>query len=143
MNPQIKNIAWNVLAFAIVTIAVCIVNYILQIIIIFMDILSRRIAESSAYIIVLWLVTGIFAAVFTTGLAENLVKKENFTYRVTGNSIIVISVLAIIPAIILMSNGHFMHDPKEFTLLLSNGYVWVAYFVGAGGMSAILRNLDK
>lgn len=143
MNPQVKNIAWNVLAFAIVTIAVCIVNYVLQIIIIFMDILSIRIAESSAYIIVLWLVTGIFAAVFTTGLAENLVKKQNFTYRVTGNFIIVISVLAIIPAILLMSNGHFMHDPKEFTLLLSNGYVWVAYFAGAGGMSAILRNLDK
>ncbi|HRF19546.1 MAG TPA: hypothetical protein PK977_15330, partial [Chitinophagaceae bacterium] len=60
-----------------------------------------------------------------------------------GNTILVISILAIIPAIVIMSKGHFMHNPKEFTLLLSNGYVWVAYFAGAGGMAAILRNLDK
>lgn len=143
MTPQVKNIAWNTLAFILMTVAVCIVNYILQIIIIFMDIFSRRLEESVAYIIVLWLVTGIFGSVFTTGLAEHLVKKENFTYKVSGNTILVISILAIIPAIVIMSKGHFMYNPKEFTLLLSNGYVWVAYFAGAGGMAAILRNLDK
>jgi uncharacterized membrane protein YsdA (DUF1294 family) len=143
MTPQVRNIAWNTLAFMLITVAVCIVNYILQIIIIFMDIFSRRLEESVAYIIVLWLVTGIFGSVFTTGLAEHLVKKENFTYKVSGNTILVISILAIIPAIVIMSKGHFMHNPKEFTLLLSNGYVWVAYFAGAGGMAAILRNLDK
>ncbi len=143
MAPRIKNIAWNVLAFLIITIGVCIANYILQIIIIFIDILSRRVAESSAYVIVLWLVTGVFGAVFTTGLAEQLVKKEAFTYRISGNTILITSVLAIIPAIVIMSRGEFMHDPKEFTLLFSNGYVWVAYFAGAGAMAAILRNLDK
>lgn len=143
MSPQVKKIAWNVLAFFLVTIAISIANYILQVIIIFMDIFSRRIAESSAYIIVLWLVTGIFAAVFTTGLAEQLVKKENFNYKFTGNTILLVSILAIIPAILLMSMGDFMHDPKEFTLLLSNGFVWVSYFVGAGAMAAIFRNLDK
>lgn len=143
MTPQVKNIAWNTLVFMLMTVAVCIVNYILQIIIIFMDVFSRRLEESVAYIIVLWLVTGIFGSVFTTGLAEHLVKKENFTYKVSGNTILVISILAIIPAIVIMSKGHFMHNPKEFTLLLSNGYVWVAYFAGAGGMAAILRNLDK
>ncbi|HRF19547.1 MAG TPA: hypothetical protein PK977_15335, partial [Chitinophagaceae bacterium] len=79
MTPQVKNIAWNTLAFILMTVAVCIVNYILQIIIIFMDVFSRRLEESVAYIIVLWLVTGIFGSVFTTGLAEHLVKKENFT----------------------------------------------------------------
>lgn len=143
MTPQVKNIAWNILAFILMTVAVCIVNYILQIIIIFMDIFSRRLEESVAYVIVLWLVTGIFGSVFTTGLAEHLVKKGNFAYKVSGNTILVISILAIIPAIVIMSKGHFMHNPKEFTLLLSNGYVWVAYFGGAGGMAAILRNLDK
>jgi len=143
MTPQVKNIAWNILAFLLMTIAVCIVNYILQIIIIFMDIFSRRLEESVVYVIVLWLVTGVFGSVFTTGLAEHLVKKENFTYKVSGNTILLVSVLAIIPAIILMSKGDFMRNPKEFTLLLSNGYVWVAYFVGTGAMAAILRNLDK
>ena len=108
-----------------------------------MDIFSRRIAGSSAYIIVLWLVTGVFGALFTTGLAEYLVKKENFTYRISGNTILLISVVAIIPAIVIMSRGDFMHNPEEFTLLLSNGYVWVSYFVGAGVMAAILKNLDK
>ena len=143
MNRQVKNIAWNILAFIVMTIAVCIVNYILQIIIIFMDIFSRRLEESVAYVVVLWLVTGVFGSVFTTGLAEHLVKKESFTYKVSGNTILLISLLAIIPAILLMSRGDFMHNPKEFTLLLSNGYVWVAYFAGAGAMAAILRNLDK
>jgi hypothetical protein len=39
--------------------------------------------------------------------------------------------------------GDFMLNPREFTLLMSNGYVWIAYFAGAGAMAAILRNLDK
>ena len=143
MIPRGKTITWNVLAFFLSTAAVCIANYLLQIIIIFMDILSRRIAESSVYIIILWLVTGVFGAVFTTGLAEQLVKKESFTYRISGNTILTISVLAIIPAILIISKGGFMHDPKEFSLLLSNGYVWIAYFTGAGIAAAILRNLDK
>jgi magnesium-transporting ATPase (P-type) len=108
-----------------------------------MDIFSRRLEESVAYIIVLWLVTGVFGSVFTTGLAEYLVKKENFTYKISGNTILLISVVAIIPAIVIMSRGNFLYNPKEFTLLLSNGYVWVSYFVGAGTMAAILRNLGK
>jgi len=137
-----RSFAWNLLAFLVITIAVCIANYILQIIIIFMDIFSRRIAESSAYVIVLWLVTGVFASVFTMDLAEHLVKKENFTYKFSGNAILLVSVLAIIPAIVIMSRGDFMYDPKEFSLLFSNGFVWVSYFTGAGAMAAILRNLD-
>jgi hypothetical protein len=143
MKPQVKNIAWNVLAFLIITVAVCIANYVLQILIIFMDIFSRRLEESVAYVIILWLVTGVFAAVFTIGLAEYFVKKENFTYKVSGNIILLVSLLAIIPVIMIMSRGDFMYNPKEFTLLLSNGYVWISYFVGAGTMAAVLRNLDK
>ena len=137
-----KLIAWNVLSFAMMTVVIGIVNYILQLIIIFMDLLSRRLQESNLYVIVLWLVTGVFAAVFTASLAEHLVKKENFTYKLTGNILLLLSVLAVVPAVIIMINGDFMHDPKEFTLLLSNGFVWVAYFTGAGAMAAILRNLD-
>jgi hypothetical protein len=143
MKPQVKNIAWNVLAFLMITVAVCIANYVLQILIIFMDIFSRRLEESVAYVIILWLVTGVFAAVFTIGLAEYFVKKENFTYKVSGNIILLVSLLAIIPVIMIMSRGDFMYNPKEFTLLLSNGYVWISYFVGAGTMAAVLRNLDK
>jgi membrane protein YdbS with pleckstrin-like domain len=108
-----------------------------------MDIFSRRLEESVAYVIILWLVTGVFAAVFTIGLAEYFVKKENFTYKVSGNIILLVSLLAIIPVIMIMSRGDFMYNPKEFTLLLSNGYVWISYFVGAGTMAAVLRNLDK
>ena len=135
-------IAWNILAFFLVTIGICIINYILQIIILFMDLFSRRLEESSLYVIVLWLVTGVFAAVFTGSLAEHLVKKENFTYKLTGNTMMILSVIAIVPVIVIMINGGFMKDPKEFTLLLSNGFVWVSYFTGAGVMAAILRKLD-
>lgn len=137
-----KLIAWNILAFVIMTVVIGIVNYILQIIVIFMDLFSRRLQESSLYVIVLWLVTGVFATVFAASLAEHLVKKENFTYKLTGNTLLLLCVVAVVPVIIIMINGDFMHDPKEFTLLLSNGFVWVSYFTGAGAMAAILRNLD-
>ena len=136
-----KKIVITILAFIVAIIAVSIVSYILQIAVIFLDIVSR-LSSSSAFVIVLWIVTGVFGAVFAVSGAEQFLGKENFTHKLSGNTILIVSLLAITFAIVMLSKGEFKHNPSEFSLLLSNGYVFLSFFVGAGGMAAILRNLD-
>ncbi len=136
-----KKISIIILSFIGAIIGVSIANFLLQIAIIFLDVVTRF-SSSSAYVIVLWIVTGVFAAVFAFGIAEHFVGKENFTHKFTGNTIIVVSLLAIAFAIIMLSNGEFKHNPSEFSLLLSNGYVFLSFFAGSAAMAAILKNVD-
>jgi len=136
-----KKLMYTTLSFVISIIAVCIINYVLQIVVIFLDIVSR-LSSSSAFIIVLWIVTGVFAAVFTVSGAEFLAGKKNFSYKLTGNTVLIISSCAIVFAIILLVNGEFYHNPSDFSLLLSNAYVFLSFFTGSAVMGAVLRNLD-
>lgn len=137
-----KKILYSIIAFAAVTIIMCIANYLLQIAFIFLDVVTR-LSSSSAFVIILWIVTGVFAAIFTSGAAEAFIGKKDFTYKVTGNTVIIIAAVAIVFSIVLLVNGQFRHNPSEFTLLFSNGYIFLSFFAGAGAMAAILRNIDK
>ncbi len=137
-----KKIFYTLISFLVSIIFVCVANYLFQILVIFLDIVTR-LSSSSAYIIVLWIVTGAFAAVFTISGVEYLIGKNHFSYKLTGNIILILSLLMISAATILLVNGHFKRNPSEFSLLLSNGYVFISFFSGAGIMAAILRNLDK
>ncbi len=118
-----KKTAAFIASFAIATVVVCIANFILQ--------------------IVLWIVTGVFGAVFTIGAAEQLAGKEREIDAQAGNVVLVVSLLAIAFAVFFLSRGLFRRDPKEFSLLFSNGYVFISYFAGAAAMSLILRKLDQ
>lgn len=140
MNP--KKIGWTFLAFALATVAVCIANFILQFVLIFVDIVSRM-DSSSLMIIVLWLVTGVFGAVITVSLAEQFLGKALFTYKMTGITVTVVSAIAIAAALLLFGKNYFQRSASDFSLLFSNGYVFISYFAGAGIMGLILKNLDK
>lgn len=137
-----KKTAAFILSFAIATVAVCMANFLLQIVLIFTDIVTRM-ESSSAMVIVLWIVTGVFGAVFTIAAAEQLAGNQTEIYAQAGNAVLAISLIAIIVAVVLLSGGHFRRDPKEFSLLFSNGYVFLSYFTGAAIMALILRKLDK
>lgn len=137
-----KKTFYIIISFLISIFLVCIFNYLLQIVAIFL-VFVKRLSSSTAFIIVLWIVTGIFSIIFTASGAEYLIGKKDFSHRFTGNTILIISLVMILTAIILMLKGHFKHNPSEFTLLLSNGYVFISFFTGAGIMAAIMRNLDE
>lgn len=137
-----KNIIIIIFCFIVATTAVCIINYVLQIAFIFLDLVTRK-SATSAYIIVLWIVTGVFGAVFTVSGADQFPGKGKISSGLTGNTILVVSLVAILFAIFMLSKGEFRHNPSEFSLLLSNGYVFISYFVGSGAMAAIARKLDS
>ena len=130
-----------VLSFLIATVGVCIANFVIQVLLIFTDIVTRW-ESTSVSVIVLWIVTGVFGAVFGVAMGDQLTGKRPDIYKQTGNTILLVSLVAIAIAVYLLSQGHFKKNPKEFSLILSNGYVFLSYFVGSGGMSLILRNLD-
>ena len=128
------------LSFLLATLLVCIGNFVLQILLIFLDI-ATRLDSSSLMVIVLWIVTGVFATVFTKGIAE-LVAGADTTYRQTSTIVLIIAVLAIAVAVTGLSRGLFRRSPEEFSLLFSNGWVFISYFAGAAGMALIMRKLD-
>lgn len=127
-------------AFMITTAIMSAVNFIAQIALIFLDLVSR-LESSSALIIVLWIVTGVFAAIFTEAVAGLLMEKKDITYQIVFNPVLTVSVAAMILALVFMFQGEFIADPSEFTLLFSNGYVFISYFFGAAAMSFIGRKL--
>ena len=118
----------------------CVVNFIAQIALIFMDVVSR-LESSSALTLVLWFVTGVFSAIFTEATAGMFMKKEEITYPLVHYPILIISILMIVLAVVLMLMGELEADNVEFTLLFSNGFVFLSYFLGTGGFSFIGRKL--
>ncbi|MBS1507313.1 MAG: hypothetical protein JSS79_11765 [Bacteroidetes bacterium] len=130
------------LSFVITTVVMCVVNFIAQIALIFIDAVSRW-ESSSALTVVLWIVTGVFGAVFTGLTATLFLPEKEITYRNTYNVVAVVSVIAITAAVALMLNGDFIEDADDFTLFFSNGIVFVSYFIGSGGFALVGRNLDK
>lgn len=137
-----RTIARFIFSFLFATVLVCIANFLLQIALIFLDVVTR-LESTSAMIIVLWIVTGVFAVVFATGIAVQLTGTEKGIYEPVCNIIISISVIAVISAIVIMSKGHFKLNPSDFSLLLSNGYVFIAYFTGTALMALVMRKLEK
>jgi glucan phosphoethanolaminetransferase (alkaline phosphatase superfamily) len=131
-----------ILAFAITTAVMCVLNFVAQIVLIFIDIISRW-ESSSALTIVLWIVTGVFGAVFTGLTATLFLPEKEITYRLTYNPVMIVSIVAIALAVALMVHGDFIEDVDDFTLFFSNGFVFVSYFIGSGGFALIGRNLDK
>ncbi len=129
-----------VLAFLITTIIMGAVNFVAQIALLFMDLLSRW-ESSSALIVVLWIVTGVFASIFTEAVAGLFLNKKEITYRLIHYPVLVVYVIAIVMALVFMFQGHFISDIAEYTLLFSNGFVFISYFFGAAAMSFIGRNL--
>lgn len=90
-------------------------------------------------IIVLWVITGVFAL----GIAAQLTGTEKGIYEPACNIIISISVIAVISAIVIMSKGHFKHNPSDFSLLLSNVYVFIVFFTGTALMALVMRKSEK
>lgn len=130
-----------ILAFMITTFILCVVNFIVQIALIFIDVVSRM-ETSSALTIVLWIVTGVFGAIFTEATAELFIDKKEITYPLVHGPILIVSIAAIILAVVLMIQGEFISDPADFTLLFSNGFVFISYFLGTGGFAFIGRKLS-
>ncbi len=136
-----KGIIFSGVSFLFSIVAVCIINYILQILVVFLDIITR-LSSSTAFVIVLWIVTGVFAVVFAFSWVEAYTGKGNISYKLTGNTVMIISTVAMVMAIVLLLKGEFNHNPSEFSLLLSNGYIFLSFFAGSATMAAIMRNLD-
>lgn len=129
-----------ILAFIITTSIMCVLNFIAQIALIFLSLVSR-LESSSALTLVLWFVTGVFGAIFTEAAAGMFLKKEDITYPLVHTPIFMVSIVAVVLAVVLLLMGEFVADPAEFTLLFSNGFVFLSYFVGTGGFSFIGRKL--
>jgi hypothetical protein len=130
------------LAFVITTVLMCIANFITQIVLIFIDVVSRW-ESSSALTIVLWIVTGVFGAVFTQSTATLFLNEKTIKYRLTYTTVLIISLVCIAGTVVLMVHGEFMEDPRDYTLFFSNGFVFVSYFIGTGGFAWIGRKLDS
>jgi hypothetical protein len=137
---MIKKYFKIVLAFLITTAIMGVFNFIAQIVFIFLDLVSRW-ESSSALILVLWIVTGVFAAIYTEAVAGLLMEKKDITYRIVYTPVLIVSIAAMVVASILMFQEGFTSDPSEFTLLLNNGLNFISYFFGAAGMSLIGRKL--
>ncbi len=118
-----------------------VLNFVAQVVLIFLDVISRW-ESSAALILVLWFVTGVFSALFTEATAALFMDKKEITYRLIHTPILIISIIAIMLAVVLMLRGEFIHDPSEFTLLFSNGFVFISYFLGTGGFAFIGRKMD-
>ena len=103
-----------------------------------MDVVSQFEA-SSMLTIMLWLVTGVFGAIFTEAAAGLFLDKKEITYPLIHTPVLTVSIVMIILAGVMMSLGEFVSDPSDFTLLFSNGFVFISYFLGAGGFAFIGR----
>ncbi len=128
------------LAFLISTFVLCVLNFIAQIALIFIDIISRW-ESTSALTIVLWIVTGVFGAIFTESAAGLFINKNQISYRLIHTPVLFVSLAAILLAVFLMVQGEFIADPSEFTLLFSNGIVFISYFIGSAGFAFLARKL--
>lgn len=129
------------LAFLLTIVIMCIINFLAQVFFIFIDVVSRF-DSSSAFVLVLWLVTGVFTTIFTNAAAELFFEKKTITYPFIGKPVLVISIVAILIAIFLIIGYDWIEDPEDFSLLLSNGIVFISFFVGTGAMGFLQTKLD-
>lgn len=116
--------------------ALCCVNFLAQIALIFVDLLSR-LDSSSAAILALWFVTGVFTTVFALGDPDLSPDHARFG----GNLLLAISLAAIGFAIAWATTLGPGGDPLEFSLMFTNAWVVIVFFAGSGAMAWVFRNL--
>jgi uncharacterized membrane protein YGL010W len=129
-------------AFALALVSTCVANFVLQLGLIFVDVLTR-LEESAAMVLASWFVTGVFTTVFAIGWHEQFVGKEHFRWRTSGNVALLISALVLAVTIVLICRGWSWRDPQDWSLLTENPWNVVACFTGSGGMAAVGRTLDS
>ena len=122
------------LAFAVATAAACGVNFIAQVAMIVLDVLTR-LESSSAAIVALWFVTGVFTTVFAVGDLEQPPGQARLRARVVLGA----SAAAVVSSIVAACLGCPGGDPLEFSLLFTNVWVVIAFYVGTGAMALVLR----
>ena len=116
--------------------ALCCVNFVAQIALLFVDLLSR-LDSSSAAILALWFVTGVFTTVLTVGDPDHTPDHSRFS----GNVLLGLALLAIALSIVWGATLGGGGDPLEFSLMFTNVWVVIAFFAGSGAMAWVFRQL--
>lgn len=80
----VKKSLLAIVSFAIAMAAACVVNFLMQVAAIFLDVVTR-LESSSAFIIALWFVTGVFTTVMTVGGMEGIAGKSHASFSFVGN----------------------------------------------------------
>jgi hypothetical protein len=124
------------LRFALAMAALCCVNFLAQIALIFVDLLTR-LESSSAAILALWFVTGVFTTVFALGDPDRSPDHARFG----GNLLLALSLAAIGLAVAWATALGPGGDPLEFSLMFTNTWVVIAFFAGSGAMAWVFRKL--
>ena len=137
-----RKILYLVLALVMAIVITGILNFLLQLLIALIDPIMR-ISASGLYVVVLWIVTGIFCSVLTFSLAEPMLGKENADSKFIARVIIIISIIMIVFSLYLIYDQNMGLPVSEFSLLFSNPYILLSFFIGVAGMSFILRRLNK
>ncbi len=132
--PIVPRILRVLVSFALTMAAACVANFVLQIGMIFLDVLTR-LESSSAAILALWFVTGVFTTVVGVGDLD----KPPGNGRFGSTVVLVLSVIAVVVSIVLAIKGWLGGDPLEFSLMFTNVWVVIAFFVGSGAMAAVVR----
>jgi hypothetical protein len=135
--PSVPRILRVLASFALTMLAACVANFVLQIGMIFLDVLTR-LESSSAAILALWFVTGVFTTVIGIGELD----RPPGNGRFGGTVVLVLSVVAIAAAIVLAWNDCPGGDPLDFSLMFTNVWVVIAFFAGSGAMAAVIRLAD-
>jgi hypothetical protein len=137
-----KRIGWILLAFFGSSILTTLANFVLQIVITFLDVVTRW-EESSGSLLALWLVTGVFTTVFTTGMTERLGAVPGGDHRLSGSVCVGLSAAFICLYLYLIRYEGFGGWPLERFMIFEDGWVTIAFFTGAGAMGLVVRKLDE
>jgi hypothetical protein len=130
----LSRVARVLVSFALAMLCLCVANFLAQIAMIFLDVLTR-LDSSSAAILALWFVTGVFTTIFAVGELDQPPGNGFFRATVVG----VLAIVVLVIAIAFAATGHHGGDPLEFSLMFTNVWVVIAHFLGAGAMALVLR----
>ena len=130
----LSRVARVLVSFALAMLCLCVVNFLAQIVMIFLDVVTR-LDSSSAAILALWFVTGVFTTIFAVGELDRPPGNGFFRATVVG----VLAIVALGIAIAFAATGRHGGDPLEFSLMFTNVWVVIAHFFGVGAMALVLR----
>jgi hypothetical protein len=130
----VSRVSMVLVSFALAMLCLCVVNFLAQIAMIFLDVVTR-LDSSSAAILALWFVTGVFTTIFAVGELDR--PPGNGFFRATV--VCALAIIALGIAIVFAATGRHGGDPLEFSLMFTNVWVVIAHFLGAGAMALVLR----